>query len=124
MQERLSDFTDAGVAVVALTYDEYEQNAKFSEAEDLSYPLLSDQDVTTVKNFGILNEQHEEGSGAYGVPHPGVVLIDEDDKIVLKRAEEQYSSRPSMDELAEAIREFLDMEEKTEDEENIETTSD
>ena len=97
MQERVSEFNDAGVAVSASTYDSVEQNSEFKTSEELTYPLLSDQDAKTVKALGILNEQYEEGSRAYGVPHP----------VVLKRAEEKYSDRPSMDDLLEDVKEFV-----------------
>ncbi len=107
MQERVSEFNDAGVAVSASTYDSVEQNAEFKTSEELTYPLLSDQDAKTVKALGILNERYEEGSRAYGVPHPGVILIDTDGKVVLKRAEEKYSDRPSMDDLLEDVKEFV-----------------
>lgn len=107
MQERVADFNEAGVAVAASTYDKVEQNAEFKSSEELTYPLLSDQEAKTVKALGILNEQYEEGSGAYGVPHPGVVLVDTEGNVVLKRAEEKYSDRPSMDDLLEDVKEFV-----------------
>lgn len=107
MQERVSEFNEAGVAVSASTYDSVEQNAEFKSSEELTYPLLSDQDAKTVKALGILNEQYEEGSRAYGVPHPGVILVDTDGKVILKRAEERYSDRPSMDDLLEDVKEFV-----------------
>ena len=107
MQDRVAEFNEAGVAVAASTYDDVEQNAKFKSSEELTYTLLSDQDSKTVKSLGILNENYEEGSFAYGVPHPGVILVDADDKVVLKRAEEKYSDRPSMDALLEDVKKFI-----------------
>lgn len=115
MQERVAEFNEAGVAVAASTYDKFEQNAKFKSSEELTYTLLSDQDSTTVKSLGILNENHEEGSFAYGVPHPGVILVDTDGKVVLKRAEEKYSDRPSMDDLLEDVKNFVADTSTTED---------
>ena len=116
MQERIAEFEAAGVSVAATTYDSVEQNAEFKSSEELTYPLLSDQDAKTVNALGIRNEQFEEGFGAYGVPHPGVILIDADGKIVLKRAEEKYSDRPSMDDLLEAVKEFVSGEASDEEE--------
>ena len=119
----MSEFKEAGVAVSASTYDSVEQNAKFKSSEELTYPLLSDQDAKTVKALGILNERYAEGSRPYGVPHPGVILVDTDGKVVLKRAEERYSDRPSMDELLEDVKEFVageGTEEETEAEESSE----
>ena len=124
MQERVAEFEEAGVVVAASTYDAVEQNAKFKSSEELAYTLLSDQEAKTVKSLGILNEDHEEGSFAYGVPHPGVILIDTEGKVVLKRAEEKYSDRPSMDDLLEDVKKFVaessskkddDMEDASED---------
>lgn len=107
MQARVAEFNEAGVAVVASTYDAVEQNSKFKSSEELTYTLLSDQMAQTVRSLGILNESYEEGSFAYGVPHPGVILVDSAGKVVLKRAEEKYSDRPSMDELLEDVKEFV-----------------
>ena len=108
MQDKLEGFAEAGFAVAAITYDSVEQNAKFKAAEDLEYPLLSDQGFNSVKNYGILNETHKEGDFAYGVGHPGIVLIDPDNQIIMKRAEEKYSTRPSMEELLQAALDWTD----------------
>ena len=107
MQERITEFEEAGIAVAASTYDDIEQNASFKSSEELTYPLLSDQDAKTVKNLGILDESYEEGSSFYGVSHPGVIMVDSDGKVVLKRAEETYEDSPSMDELLEEVKELI-----------------
>lgn len=87
-----------------MTYDAVRQNREFSTENELGYPLLSDEGGTTVSRLGIRNEQHEEGSFAYGVANPGIMVIQADGKIVLKRAEEKYSERPSFDELVTAVK--------------------
>ena len=115
MQKRVEEFNEAGVAVAASTYDAVEQNAKFKTSSELTYPLLSDQESQTVKSLGILNENYEEGSFAHGVPHPGVILVDSEGKVVLKRAEEKYSDRPSMDDLLEDVKRFVEESTNTTD---------
>lgn len=107
MQERITEFEEAGIAVAASTYDDIEQNASFKSSEELTYPLLSDQDAKTVKNLGILDESYEEGSLFYGVSHPGVIMVDSDGKVVLKRAEEKYKDPQSMDVLYEDVKELI-----------------
>lgn len=107
MQERLEELNEAGVAVSASTYDDVEQNASFKSSEELTYALLSDQDAKTVKSLGILNEQYEEGSSRYGVAHPGVILVDTDGKVALKRVEETYEDSPAMDDLLEEVKELV-----------------
>ena len=86
-----------------MTYDAVSQNQEFSTKNGLFYELLSDEGGETVSRLGIRNEDYEEGSFAYGVANPGVMLVDSDGKIVLKRAEEKYSERPDFDELIKAI---------------------
>ncbi len=121
MQEKVSEFEDLGISVVASTYDSTESNAEFTEGNDITYPILSDSGGSTVKRFGILNEAHEEGTFAYGVPHPGIMLMDTEGKILLKRAEEQYRFRPSIDDLLEDVKamvESSETEEASDDEES------
>lgn len=84
---------------------------------ELGFPLLSDEGGTTVSRIGIRNEQHEKGSFAYGVANPGIMLLDADGKIVLKRAEEKYSDRPPFDELIAAVKDALSDDESGENEE-------
>ncbi|MYD45791.1 MAG: peroxiredoxin family protein [Gammaproteobacteria bacterium] len=122
MQDRIEELNEAGVAVTASTYDDIEQNASFKSSEELTYPLLSDQDAKTVKSLGILNEDYEEGSSRYGVAHPGVVLVDTEGKVVLKRAEERYEDSSSMDDLLEEVKELVAME-ASEEETDAEDTS-
>ena len=107
MQDRIEEFKEAGVAITASTYDDIEQNAGFKNSEELSYALLSDQDAKTVTSLGILNEEYEEGSPRYGVSHPGVILVDDDGKVVLTRAEERFIDPESMDVLLEDVKELV-----------------
>ncbi len=107
MQDRITEFEEADVAVTASTYDAVEQNASFKSSEKLTYPLLSDQDAKTVKSLGILDESYEEGSFQYGVSHPGVILVDTDDKVVLTRAEHKFNDSESMDDLIEEVKELI-----------------
>lgn len=100
-----------------MTYDDVSQNREFSTENGLFYELLSDKGGETVSRLGIRNEDHEEGSFAYGVARPGVMLVDSDGEIVLKRAEEKYSERPDFDELIKAVKEAVSDDESKETEE-------
>lgn len=104
MQRRQSELTKLDLAVAAVTYDAVSQNREFSSDNGLFYELLSDEGGETVSRLGIRNEDYEEGSFAYGVANPGIMLVDSDGKIVLKRAEEKYSDRPDFDELVKAVK--------------------
>ena len=65
----------------------------------------------TYKTLGILNEEHQPGETAYGIPHPGMIVIDTDGVVVGKLFLESYSQRvDALSSLAYA-REKLGLEE-------------
>ena len=103
LNEYTTEFANHQVNVAAISYDAFDKNQAFTEERSLNYELLSDQDAATVLAFGILNEQYAQGHPAYGIPHPGVVFVDETGKIVFKRAKEGYKLRPNLDEMVAAV---------------------
>lgn len=86
--------TDAGYAIAVVTYDAPAVLAKYAKAEKPSFPLLSDTDSQTIEAFGLLNEDYEPGSFAYGIPHPMIVIVGTDNTVKAKFAEEGYKMRP------------------------------
>lgn len=93
LQEFLPQFEAAGLAVVGLTYDSPALQQQFIDTHAITYPFLSDIDAKSVKALGILNTQYQPGEGPYGIPHPGVFVVDSDYKIVGKIFVEAYSTR-------------------------------
>ena len=93
LQEQVANFKEAGIGIVAITYDSPELQQVFIDAASITYPLLSDIDAATIKTLGILNEQYEPGETAYGIPHPGVFVIDPGMNIVGKIFVEDYQVR-------------------------------
>lgn len=87
-------FEALGLSIVAITYDPVELLAEVAEDEAIGFTLLHDPDVTHVKSFGILNTQYEPGDRAYGIPYPGIFLVDPQGVIRHKLAEEDYRIRP------------------------------
>lgn len=99
LQSSLQAFHDAGIGVVALTYDEPQLQQAFIDKNGIAYPFLSDVDAYTVKVLGILNEDKEPGDESYGIPHPGIFIVTPDLEIVGKIFVDGYSKRVS----AEAV---------------------
>lgn len=97
LQGHLKQFRSAGIGVVALTYDSPAFQNKFVERFSIGYPLLSDVDATSVGNLGILDTDYKPGDSAYGVPYPGVFVVDAGKKIVGKVFIEGYSTRVDAD---------------------------
>jgi len=65
----------------------------FTSLSNIQYPILSDIEATTVKALGILNQQYSEGQPAYGIPYPGIYVLDTNKKIVGKVFIEGYKQR-------------------------------
>lgn len=96
-------FAERGIKLVALSYDSVEVLKEFSEQHDIGITLLSDPTSSVIDAFGIRNEEHEEGSTGYGIPHPGIMVFDGDGKLVAKFAEQGYRKRPAVDKVLVAI---------------------
>jgi peroxiredoxin len=99
-QER---FEVLGVAVAAMTYDPVPVLRAFHEAEALSYPLLHDERAQHVDAFGIRNEAYAPGDDAWGIPHPGIVWIDEAGVIRGTWAVPDYRERPPFEDVHAAL---------------------
>jgi len=93
LQENLEAFQSGGIAVVAMTYDAPQLQQVFITAQGIEYPLLSDVDATSVKTLDILNTDYEPGHGSYGIPYPGIFVINRDFKIVGKIFVDGYQRR-------------------------------
>ena len=102
LTEIADQFEEMGVSVVAMTYDSVEMLKTVEEDRGIDFPLLRDADVTHVNALGIRNLDYEPGQRAYGIPYPGIFLIDADGVIRAKFAEEDYRNRPDFDIVLEA----------------------
>ena len=104
---QLIDITDQfeamGISVVAMTYDSVEMLKTVEEDQGIEFALLHDEARTHVTRLGVLNDiDYEPGQRAYGVPFPGIFLLDADGVIQAKFAEESYRDRPDFDNVLEA----------------------
>lgn len=93
-----------------MTYDAADDLRDFGEERKLGYALLSDQGSKYIDALGVRNEQFAKGHGAHGVPHPGILFVDASGVVRLKRAHEDYRTRPPFDELLEATRALIETE--------------
>jgi AhpC/TSA family/Disulphide bond corrector protein DsbC len=102
LQRSHSDFDRQGIAVFAISYDSVAVLGAFAERNGITYPLLSDEGSTAIRELGLLNERVYEQHAAYGVkpqdrhmgtPYPGSFLLDETGIIVEKRFYQSYRER-------------------------------
>ncbi len=93
LQAHKADYDAAGIALVGITYDAPELQRAFAEQHGITIPLLSDIDAMSFKTLGILNQEYSPGDPQYGIPYPGMIIVDPAGKVVGKLFVEAYSSR-------------------------------
>jgi peroxiredoxin len=93
LQEHKAQFDASGIALVAITYDEPTLQQAFIDKFGITLPVLSDLNALSFKTLGILNEKYQPGDFQYGIPHPGMIIVDTNGTVVGKLFLEAYSSR-------------------------------
>ncbi len=104
LNEYVEEFSAAGVNVTGVTYDDPDEIKQFHDKWKLAFPLLRDVDRQHVDAWGIRNEEYGEDSPAYGIPHPGVVLLSPEGTILAKYAEPGYRSRADWSTVLDDVR--------------------
>jgi len=66
-RDNLGDLNDAGLDVVGISPDKPAKLAKFRDAEELTFPLLSDPERTTLQAWGAFGEKKMYGKTVQGV---------------------------------------------------------
>jgi hypothetical protein len=79
--------------VASLSYDSAALLRNFAARKGLRYTMLSDPDSKVIREFGILNENFPKDNPFYGVPFPGLYLIDENGVVKAKYFEEDHRER-------------------------------
>lgn len=93
LQEHKQAFDAAGITLVAITYDEPVLQQAFVDKFGITIPVLSDSNALSFKTLGILNETYQTGDFQYGIPHPGMIIVDPQGVVAGKLFLESYSSR-------------------------------
>ena len=103
LETRVDDFSKRGFRPVVLSYDPVETLKEFQLKHASRLTFLSDPESRVIKAFGILNLQEEPNSRGYGIPNPGIIIIDTDAVLRAKFAEKSYRDRPQIDTVLAAI---------------------
>jgi peroxiredoxin len=102
LQKSLPDFERHHIVPFAISYDAVDVLAAFAVKQHITYTLLSDEGSTVIRALGLLNEHVFEHHAAYGVPkrdqhwgvpYPGVFLLDEQGYVRQKRFQQSYRER-------------------------------
>jgi peroxiredoxin len=92
-----------GYRLVSISYDAPEVLAGFAKKYGVTYKMTSDKGSAMIDAFGIRDPQYKEGSRAYGVPKPGIFIVDRKGIVRAKLAEEGYKVRPPSEAIIAAV---------------------
>jgi peroxiredoxin Q/BCP len=87
-RDNLASFTAAGYRVLGVSPDPVEKLAAFAAKEELSFPLLSDQDHAVAEAYGAWGEKKNYGQTYEGLIR-STIVVDPDGKVALA----QYNVR-------------------------------
>jgi peroxiredoxin Q/BCP len=80
-QDRIAEFTAAGYQVIGVSPDLPKKLKDFEDAQQLTFPLLSDPDLAAHKAFGAYGTKNLYGRIYEGVLR-STVIVDEDLKVI------------------------------------------
>lgn len=104
MQKNYSKIQSAGLGLAAISYDSPAVLKAFAARRGITFPLLSDSESKIIRSYGILNTSVAKDSTSYGIPYPGIYVLDPDGKVKAKYFEEDYRERQTA--AAILLREF------------------
>lgn len=91
LQSVYGKLREAGWALYAVSYDSVEVLAGFAARYGIEYPLLSDDGSKVIRSLGLLNEEANEN--VFGIPHPGVFVLDGEGRVTQKAFYRSYRER-------------------------------
>lgn len=117
LESQADELRDRGFGIAVISYDTEEAIAEFSEANDISFAMLSDAGSETIRRFGLLNPVPEWAFGEnaddpdvqadiatyvsvfrpsenmIGMAFPGTFMLDTDGRVTSRYFEDSYIER-------------------------------
>ncbi|NNC64966.1 MAG: redoxin domain-containing protein [Gammaproteobacteria bacterium] len=94
LEAAVDDYTEAGLGVMAISYDSVEILESFSERNGgFRYTMLSDPESEIIESFGLRNPNPEPGSRGDGMAFPGSYIVDVDGVVQEKFFEQDHRIR-------------------------------
>jgi hypothetical protein len=95
LEQHLGAIRKRGLGVAAISYDSVGALKSFADRQHITYPLLSDPDSKIIRTYDIFNQTVRPGTPAYGIPYPGVYVVDARGMVVSKYFEDDFKERVS-----------------------------
>lgn len=83
--------------VWAISSEPPDKLASYASKEGIDYTLLSDGDQSAIRAWGIVNSKSPK------IPHPTAVVVDSEGVVRYFRQDVDYTVRPSVSEILEAV---------------------
>ncbi|WP_058828777.1 redoxin domain-containing protein [Haloferax sp. Q22] len=102
LQERISEFEDAGATVFGVSADSPFTQGAFREEHEIEFDLVSDMAGDAIQAYDIGIDI--EPLGLYDVANRAVFVIDEDGTVTYNWVADDPTNQPDYDELLEAVK--------------------
>jgi hypothetical protein len=93
LQGRLDELKREGLGLVAVSYDPVPVLAEFARRRRITFPLLSDSGSEVIKQYGIFNTTVAPNTPTYGIPFPGMFVVDAKGVVTSRFFEKAYQDR-------------------------------
>jgi hypothetical protein len=93
LEQGRQELKSRGLGLAAISYDSTRALKFFADRKGIHFSLLSDEDSSVIRAFGLLNEQVPASSEFYGIPHPVTYVVDEKGIIQSRSFDEDYRHR-------------------------------
>lgn len=70
----MQEFASRGVAVLGISADSVDRQAKFRDKYNLNMPLLSDPEKKTISAYGVLKEKNMVGKMVMGIERTTIII--------------------------------------------------
>lgn len=96
LERSREDLKKRGLGLAAISYDSVATLRFFADRKRIGFPLLSDEDSTAIRAFGLLNEEVPKASEFYGVPHPVTYIVDAKGVVTSRVFDEDFRRRSTV----------------------------
>ncbi len=95
LNREIEAFRKQGLSIVSISYDTVAILKDFGTRQKIGFKMLSDEGSKVIRAFGIFNTNVEPGNPAYGIPFPGMYVVDANGVVKAKYFEDDYTERYS-----------------------------
>ena len=104
LQLGIDQLRDEGIKLYAISYDDSDAVADFSQAAGIGFTMLSDVDSRVIRQYDVLNTiVQPDDIPFYGVPFPGFFLVNEDGLIVDKLFNRHFALREGVESIIDSF---------------------